>query len=438
MVKWLLILMFLPFTSLEMLACRYTVREIGFADFGKDSYRLVLFKDERISDSDANMFENISRAALLDANIIVQVLDVKKDTSVLLNYYKEYDERKPNIVLFSPEKRAKVFYIDGTGNFEQTIWDLLEEVTISPARKKLKDNIIKSYGIAFFIEGTNKEENIKARNILNKAIDEIIDVMEGLPHPVNTPPYLITIKVEDIKNEGVLLWSLGWEKEDFGKPVIALMYGRGRRMGPLLIGSRIKEDVIQNMLRFIGEDCECGLDRSWMLGTMIPLRWDARLKAGVLKEHGFDADNPMVISEMSQILSVAPGRVNQSVNTDLLYGYAENVIRITKSEEVKESRKPEEKKQEKGTIQKKAVSKVSESPGMMNDTIFPKEKKTESKFKTIQADKVDKIHGFDSKIVEQEEDFTFGVKDAVLYSFMGLLFVVFSSGVIIFITRRKN
>ena len=349
MLKWILILILLFFINLELPACRYTVREIGFADFGKDLYRLVLFKDERISDSDANMFEDISRAALLDANIIVQVLDVKTDTSVLLNYYKEYDEGKPNIVLFSPEKRAKAFYIDGTGNFTQTIWDLLEKITISPARKKLKDNIIKSYGIAFFVEGTNNEENIKVRNTLNKAINEITDVMGGLPHPVNTPPYLITLKVEDIKNEDVLLWSLGWEKEDFGKPVIALMYGRGRRMGPLLIGSRIKEDVIQNMLRFIGEDCECGLDRSWMLGTMIPLRWDARLKAGVLKERGFDADNPMVISEMSQILSVAPGRVNQSVNTDLLYGYAENVIRIKKSKgDEEKNSKLEEKKQKKG------------------------------------------------------------------------------------------
>jgi hypothetical protein len=102
-------------------------------------------------------------------------------------------------------------------------------------------------------------------------------------------------------------------------------------MGPLLKDEKIKLEVVRNMLRFIGEDCECGLDRSWMLGTMIPLRWNSKLKAGVLKQYGFDAENPLVISEMSQILSIAPQRVNNSINTDLLYGYSENVLAITDS-----------------------------------------------------------------------------------------------------------
>ena len=103
-------------------------------------------------------------------------------------------------------------------------------------------------------------------------------------------------------------------------------------MGPILKGENIKTDVIKNMLRFIGEDCECGLDRSWMVGTMVPLRWDSKLKASVLSQYGFDADNPMIISEMSQILSIAPERVNNSIDTDILYGYSESVIKISNSE----------------------------------------------------------------------------------------------------------
>jgi len=330
--KLRLTILFLIVAISNLFACRYTVREIGFADFGKDQYWFVLFNDGSISEADIKTFKNTARAAMLDANVIVEVIDVNKDDSSLTKYYKEYTgKRKPNIMLISPEQRAKEFFIDKSENFSLALWDLIEEILISPARKELTKNIIKAYGVVFFVEGKNKEENKKARTLLNIGIDEIKKIMGGLPHPVNTPPHVITIKSNETENENVLLWSLGWEKKDADHPAIAMMYGRARRMGPMLKGDRIRPDIIENMMRFIGEDCECGLDRSWMLGTMLPLRWDSNLKAAVFKEHGFDADNPLVISEMSQILSIAPERINSSIDTDILYGYSESVLIITES-----------------------------------------------------------------------------------------------------------
>ncbi len=349
--KLRLTILFLFVAISNLFACRYTVREIGFADFGKDQYWFVLFNDGSISDGDIKTFKNTARAAMLDANVIVEVIDVNNDESSLTKYYKEYaGKRKPNIMLISPEQRAKEFFIDESENFSLALWDLIEEILISPARNELTKNIIKAYGVIFFVEGNNKEENEKARALLNIGIDEIKKIMGGLPHPVHTPPHVITIKSNETEKESVLLWSLGWEKKDAEHPAIAMMYGRARRMGPILTGNMIKQDVIENMMRFIGEDCECGLDRSWMLGTMLPLRWDSKLKAAVFKEHGFDADNPLIISEMSQILSIAPERVNNSIDTDILYGYSESVLIITESAK-------EEKLQVKKTIKKADTSK---------------------------------------------------------------------------------
>lgn len=278
---------------------------------------------------------------MLDANIIVQIIDVQKEkTSSLLEYYKKSDDGEyPNVILVSPEGRAKVFTLNSTEDLTQTVWSILENIVTSSARDKLINLIIQSYGVIYFIEGNNSIENIKARKIVDAAIEEIKLVMMSLPKPVHIPPAIITIESNELEKEGILLWSLGWEDHDKSKPAVALIYGRGRRMGPMLKGDNIKADVIKNMLRFIGEDCECGLDRSWMLGTMVPLRWDSKLKAAVLKQYGFDADNPMVISEMSQILSIAPERVNNSIDTDLLYGYSESVLTIsdsTKRENVKQ------------------------------------------------------------------------------------------------------
>lgn len=316
------------------MACRFTVREIGFADFGTDAYQFVLFKDNRISDADAKLFQTISYAALLDANITVEVIDVQQDkTSSLLEYYiKSSDGKLPNAILVSPEGRAKSFTLDEDEDFTQAIWSTLEKIVISSARDELKESIIKSFGVIYFIEGSNASENKRMRNIVEEAVEEIKLVMMSLPKPVKTPPVILTIKENEKANEDVLLWSLGFEEADNTAPAVALIYGRGRRMGPMLKGSFIKKDVIRNMLRFIGEDCECGLDRSWMLGTMIPMRWDSKLQASVFEQYGFDADNPMIISEMSQILSVAPQRINNSIDTDLLYGYSESLLIISDSE----------------------------------------------------------------------------------------------------------
>ena len=364
------------------LACRYTVREIGFADFGKDSYQFVLFKDNRISDADAKMFKNISYAALLNVNISVKIIDVEKEKSALeMDYYKVTDKGElPNAILVSPEKRAKIFMLDDTEDFTQTVWSILEEIVTSSARDKLIEHIIASYGVVYIIEGTDPVENERAINIVDNAISEIKQIMMSLPKPVQIPPTIITIKKNEIASEGVLLWSLGWTKMDKSKPAVALIYGRGRRMGPLLKGDFIKEDVIRNMLRFIGEDCECGLDRSWMLGTMIPLRWDSKLQSAVLEQYGFDADNPLVISEMSQILSVAPERVNNSVDTDILYGYSESVLSISDS------------------IRKRQKEQLNDSTNISNS----------------------------------------GIAEAIGYSILGLLGLIIIGGIIFIKSKRKN
>ena len=420
-------ILFLFVAISNLFACRYTVREIGFADFGKDQYWFVLFNDGSISDADIKNFKNTARAAMLDANVIVEVIDVNKDDSSLTKYYKEYTgKRKPNIMLISPEQRAKEFFIDKSENFSLALWDLIEEILISPARNELTKNIIKAYGVIFFVEGKNKEENEKARALLDIGIDEIKKIMGGLPHPVNTPPHVITIKPNEIKNESVLLWSLGWKEADADHPAIAMMYGRARRMGPILTGNMIKQDVIENMMRFIGEDCECGLDRSWMLGTMLPLRWDSKLKAAVFKEHGFDADNPMIISEMSQILSIAPERVNNSIDTDILYGYSESVLIITES--AKKEKLPVKK-----TIEKTETTKSVQIKKQEVKKSDPIKRDPLETVPVITTEKKIEVPVVEKKSDIKEENYNY--RDSMNIVLIGF-FVILIIGFIIFIRKK--
>ena len=315
-------------------ACRYTVREIGFADYGADSYHFYLFKDNRISDKDATDFKKISYAALLDANVSAQIVDVDgTDSLAVMKYYKTNNSSKlPSAVLVSPEGRTKLFYFsDEKEGFKESVWSALEEIVTSPAREELLQKIVKSYGVVYFIEGKDKAQTTRARKNVEGAIDKIKLIMADLPKPVDHPPELIMVKKNDIQNESILLWSLGWKEADKNEPAVAVIYGRGRRMGPLLKGEQITENVVENMMRFVGADCECGLDRTWMLGTMVPLRWGSQRQREIVHQYGFDADNPMVVSEMSQILSVSPARVNKSQDSGNLYGYSEGVLKLSNS-----------------------------------------------------------------------------------------------------------
>lgn len=105
-------------------------------------------------------------------------------------------------------------------------------------------------------------------------------------------------------------------------------------MGPVLQGDLISRDIIHNLLSIVGADCECGLDHSWILGRMIPLRWESSVQNELAKNLGFDIENPMVRSEMSQILSLKQAHVKSldPMGSSLL-GYSEGELDIAKSPE---------------------------------------------------------------------------------------------------------
>ena len=93
------------------------------------------------------------------------------------------------------------------------------------------------------------------------------------------------------------------------KAHVVILYGRGRQMGPVLIEDAITEERLTSYLQVIGADCECGLDRSWMQGTMIPLLWSAEIQDEVSVSLGFDPENPRTKMEIS--MTVAKGQTNR-------------------------------------------------------------------------------------------------------------------------------
>ena len=86
---------------------------------------------------------------------------------------------------------------------------------------------------------------------------------------------------------------------------------------------------IFNTLSIIGESCECGADRGWLLGTRIPLRWGEKAQSELADHLGFDVENPMVRTEMSQILFQGTSAGTSSLTRNIgspLEEYSETVV----------------------------------------------------------------------------------------------------------------
>lgn len=316
-------------------ACRYTVCEIGYAEFRIDHYRLIFFNDDDIGDALVSSFKRTAHGALLDANVKMEIIDVnlnREDT--VLAYYNAYKKAHEALaVLVAPDGRTYPFELTTeTSKFNDSVWNLLEAVVSSPIRKQIKNQIIRSFAVVLFVEGDNANENTAVLNEIKGAMEGITEMQKSMPKPFENPPQLIVITKDQIKNEQVLLWSLGWKQEQDGMPAAAVLYGRGRMMGRLLSEELLRKEYIYNLMTIVGADCECGLDRTWILGSMMPLRWNRKNRKEVVKWHQFDAENPTVKAEMSQILSISPGKAGRA-GTNTLYGYTEGAIKIIESYE---------------------------------------------------------------------------------------------------------
>lgn len=314
--------------------CRYTVRDVGFVDMGSPPYRLYGFVRNDTPEDIASTLKRVSVAALLDSNVESEIINIDEQPDhKAMQYFRSHTiESLPAAVLVSPDGKSLVLPIHAADkSFQETLWTGLESAVSSPARERLMQQVAQTYCTVVLIEGQNAAANARAKETVSAAIDEIASTMDQLPKPVEAPPHLITIASQTASREAVFLWSLGLSDPEITEPHVAVLYGRGRRIGPLLRGNEITRNRLLSVLSVIGASCECGLDRKWMLGTRIPLRWGSKTQAAVVKHLGFDAENPMVRTEISQILSIGGSAGTQAAGDvtfeeGILGGYRETAV----------------------------------------------------------------------------------------------------------------
>lgn len=327
----------IPFST--AFGCAYTVRDVGFADIGSVPYRLYYYVQNDTPTELVSMFRQISYAALIDSNVEAKIINIDSSTeqsndekeeihNQAIKYHEFWGIKSfPAAILTSPDGRSLPLSLSKTDNpSKEEMWSVLDSAVISQKRIELTSSVVETYCAIILAQGEDTTENERAKKAIDDAIQRLDRIMSQMPRPIEKLPSVITIPRESSHSEKVLLWSLGIEKQE--KPYAAAIYGRGRHIGQLFIGEKITADEVFNVISIIGQSCECGIDRAYLLGTMLPLRWGEKTQSELAKLLGFDVENPMIKTEMSQIMSTG----SPTSQTEApLSGYRETVVEFVES-----------------------------------------------------------------------------------------------------------
>jgi hypothetical protein len=307
-------------------ACKYNVRETGFVDLGAEPYLLNLYIDNTSLKEIVTSFQLITSDLLEDTNIKPQVVNLDLHSNkTTATYLKNRNFKSlPVIILVSPDGQSNILPVDfRLQSFKQSMKKIINNILFSSVMKHILKEIIDSYGIVLLLESKNVGKNSQAKICINKAIENIRRKMKLLPKLIKHPPKLLTLSNHQVNNEKILLWSLGLAAKEIKEPVAFVLYGRVRWIGPLFIGEKITSENISSILMTIGMDCECGLNKNWIQGTMLPVKWDQQIQNRVAKNLGFDPENPMIKMEINRIMrrgssypDVPLNYINENINPD--------------------------------------------------------------------------------------------------------------------------
>lgn len=297
-------------------ACRYSVRDTGFVEIGAEPYRLVLAGAGMVEVS--ALYRQAAAAAFLDANIEFAVADSEAPTA-------------PSLTLVSRDGRRLTLREGREVPTQRSgIVNVLELVALSPFRTRIQDDALEAFAVVALIEGTDARRNAQARAAIDAAIASVTQLLPSMPKPVTVPPRVITLPAEAIPSENVGVWGLGFDPVATPEPRVAVLFGRGRRIGDPLEGPLITQTTLQERLVMIGQDCECELDRSWLQGPLLPARWDQGRQTAAARMLGFDPENPMVRTEISRIVLRGPsdGARRKLAGMRSVLGYDEVPVEI--------------------------------------------------------------------------------------------------------------
>ena len=323
--------------SVSLLACKYSVRDVAFVDLSRETFDFITMVPSSEMDSVKTRLRPVANAVFLDSNIRLSWITAEtSSTHPAFEHagnlqdspaYCLYREGYPSLPLSSPASLTALEDAD--------LWSWLETMVQSPTRRAMEEQLLEAYAIVLVVEGADTRENQRVLQAAESAAASIAKLIPGMPKPVDVPPKVVVVAADRVSQEAPLLWSLQMDWQPADAPQAAVVLGRGRRLGPVLKADEATATRLQEILAVAGQDCECDLDRSWMQGPMMPVRWGPDREQAAYKALGFDPENPLVKAEISRILArgknPVTGEATDTIGAELdmlLLGYSEEVLDV--------------------------------------------------------------------------------------------------------------
>ena len=312
-------LLFLTGIPETAFGCRYNVRETGFVYLAQKPYQLIIYYSDELGENDFETIQQQSKKHFLGSNIKPIFVNINSGTglSELETFQTNESIDLPWAILKSADGQILKFPLKEKGiALEESAEKIFRNISFSKERDEVIQKCISNYGVVLILEGRDRVANKEAHKAAKLAISHVESKMSLMPKKINAPPVIVSIKNNN--TDEVLNWSLGIEKQTFEKPKVFVVYGRGRWIGPVLETGMISKRNLSELLIIIGADCECGIDREWMRGTMIPFKWDISNRKSVTENLEFDPENPLIKKEVRNILRMGEIFANIPQNDSII------------------------------------------------------------------------------------------------------------------------
>jgi hypothetical protein len=310
-------------------ACRYNVRDTGFVDLGASYYEFawtgpVSAPGNLLSESDVEKLKpsDSLREALRDTNLLFLQKRSAQETPPGATSQPPADDENPavQITIAAPDGRELSLPCPGDVDSLAMVARLVD----SPLQRELIDRLLNCHSVVLLVEGVDEAKNKAARDLIKQTLEETQKASALWPKPIDHPPEMALLPQSEKNKERLLLWCLEVDT-DVPDPQFVVLFGRGRKLGPVLTLDEVHAGELSGLLSVISMDCECEYNVAPLVGPMIPHRWTTEHEAQVARLLDFDPGNPLVQSEVRHILTRGPGngRSILEARTDPALGYEE-------------------------------------------------------------------------------------------------------------------
>jgi hypothetical protein len=279
-------------------ACPYTIRDAGFIVRDPAPYRVYVCvrNDTPRRDELAEAVAAASTRHLMESNVTAEFvnLDEAPDHEAADHLGRLDIAELPAAILVTPGGGS--LSLPGLGPelaSPEAVETAIEGAVSSPRREELLERLVEHWAVLVLAEGPDAGENERLRGTLARAAKRVAGKKTELGMEIETGPHVLSVSAQDAR-ESVWLRSIGLEDTGPPRARIGVLFGMGRRLGPVLPGEEADEDAVLQYTDTLTRTCTCTSDPSDLLGPCIPLVWDAAKQEEVRETLGFDPDSPGV------------------------------------------------------------------------------------------------------------------------------------------------